>query len=200
MTNDQLIAFCAFAAISSITPGPNNTMVLASGLNHGFHRSLPHIAGISIGFAILVLGTGAGLHAIFTAVPPLQTVLKYGGALYLVWLAWKLARSGPMQDSGAQEAQQPMSFFGAAAFQWINPKAWVMAVGAVTTYLPHAFGLADALLLAAVYGAICAPCVAAWAGCGVALRSVLQNPRSLRMFNLTAAALLVASLYPMLRS
>lgn len=199
MTTDQLIAFCAFAAISSITPGPNNTMVLASGLNHGFHRSLPHIAGISIGFAILVLGTGAGLHAVFTAVPPLQTLLKYGGALYLLWLAWKLARSGPMQDNNAQGAERPMSFLGAAAFQWINPKAWVMAVGAVTTYLPHAFGLADAMLMAAVYGAICAPCVAAWAGCGVALRGWLQDPRAVRIFNVAAAALLVASLYPMLQ-
>lgn len=198
MTTDQLIAFCAFAIISSITPGPNNTMVLASGLNHGFHRSLPHIAGISVGLTVLVLAIGAGLHAVFTAVPALQAVLKYAGALYLLWLAWKLANAGPVQGGATAGTTRPMSFMGAAAFQWVNPKAWVMAVGAVTTYLPHAFGLADAVLLAAVFGVICAPCVAAWAGCGVALRGLLQDPRSVRIFNAAAAALLVASLYPIL--
>lgn len=200
MTNDQLLAFCAFAAISSITPGPNNTMLLASGVNHGFNRSLPHMAGINLGFGLMVLGIGVGLHAVFTAMPVLQTIVKYVGALYLLWLAWKLARSGPMQDGGHGGNGQPMSFLGAVAFQWVNPKAWVMAIGAVTTYLPQAFGLADAALLAAVFSLIGAPCLALWAGFGVALRSLLQNPRSVRIFNVTAALLLLGSLYPILRS
>jgi threonine/homoserine/homoserine lactone efflux protein len=197
MSPDQILAFCAFAAISSITPGPNNMMLLASGLNHGFVRSLPHMAGISIGFVILVFATGLGMHALFVQVPALQTVLKYVGAAYLLWLAWKLARSVPMAP-GEAGATRPMSFFGAAAFQWVNPKAWVMAVSAVTTYLPHAFGVPDVLLLALVFGAVGAPCIAAWASCGVAMRRVLQNPRSVRIFNGGCAALLVASLYPIL--
>ncbi|KQV82942.1 LysE family translocator [Rhizobacter sp. Root1221] len=197
MSLDQILAFCAFAAISSITPGPNNMMLLASGLNHGFVRSLPHLAGISIGFVILVFATGLGMHALFVQVPALQTVLKYVGAAYLLWLAWKLARAVPVAP-GEASATKPMSFFGAAAFQWVNPKAWVMAISALTTYLPHAFGVPDVLLLALVFGAVGAPCIAAWASCGVAMRRVLQNPRSVRIFNGVCAALLVASLYPIL--
>lgn len=197
MSADQLLAFCLFAIVSSITPGPNNTMVLASGLNHGFARSLPHVAGISIGFAFMVLATGLGLHAVFVQWPWLQTLLKYAGAAYLLWLAWKLARAAPM-GAGTGERGRPMTFIGAAAFQWVNPKAWVMAVGAVTTYLPQAFGAADALFLAALFGALNAPCVGAWAAFGTAMRRVLQDARAVRVFNVAAAALLVGSLVPML--
>lgn len=201
MSFDQWIAFCAFAAISSITPGPNNMMILASGLNHGLVRSLPHLAGIVLGFAFMVLGVGLGLHAVFTTVPVLQTVLKYAGAAYLLWLAWRLARAEPMgSDSGGASTSRPMTFLGAAAFQWVNPKAWVMAVSAVTTYLPAAFGLADAAALAAVFGLVGGPCVAAWAVFGVGMRRVLQNPRSVHVFNLVTAGLLVLSLYPILFS
>lgn len=197
MSADQLLAFCLFAIVSSITPGPNNTMVLASGLNHGLARSLPHVAGISIGFAFMVLATGLGLHAVFVQWPWLQTLLKYAGAAYLLWLAWKLARAKPMA-AGAGERGRPMTFLGAAAFQWVNPKAWVMAVGAVTTYLPQAFGAADALFLAALFGMLNAPCVGAWAAFGMAMRRVLQDARAVREFNIAAAALLVGSLVPML--
>jgi threonine/homoserine/homoserine lactone efflux protein len=201
MSFDQWLAFCAFAAISSITPGPNNMMILASGLNHGLVRSLPHLAGIVLGFAFMVLGVGLGLHAVFTTVPVLQTVLKYAGAAYLLWLAWRLARAQPMAtESGGASTSRPMTFLGAAAFQWINPKGWVMAVSAVTTYLPASFGLADAAALAVVFGLVGGPCVAAWAVFGVGMRRVLQNPRSVRVFNLVAAGLLVLSLYPILFS
>lgn len=195
---DQLLAFCAFAAISSITPGPNNTMVLASGLNYGVRRSLPHILGISIGFTILVLATGLGLHAVFEQLPWLQTVLKYLGAAYLLWLAWKLAHAAPMSAEQAQSSR-PMTFLGAAAFQWINPKGWVMAVGAVTTYLPHSFSAWDAAVLALVFGLIGTPCVASWAVFGVAMRRLLQNPRSVRIFNISMALVLAMSLYPIFK-
>lgn len=198
MSLDQLLAFCAFAAIAAITPGPNNTMILASGLNHGLARSLPHLLGICVGFPLLVLATGLGLHAVFVQFPVLQTLLKYAGAAYLLWLAWKLWHAAPMgSDSGA--ASKPMGFMAAAAFQWVNPKAWVMAVGAVTTYLPHGFGPADVAVMALVFGLIGTPCVAAWAVFGVAMRRVLQHPRSVRVFNGTMALLLVASLAPLLR-
>jgi threonine/homoserine/homoserine lactone efflux protein len=197
MSPDQLLAFCTFALIASITPGPNNMMIMASGLNHGFVRSLPHLAGICLGFTFMVAATGVGMHAVFDAVPQLQIILKYVGAAWMVWLAWKLANAAPMGKDGKSSAR-PMSFAGAAAFQWVNPKAWVMAVGAVTSYLPHGFALKDVLLLAAIFGAIGTPCVGIWASFGVGMQRVLQQPRAVRIFNFTMAGLLLASLYPVL--
>lgn len=197
MSPDQLLAFCTFALIASITPGPNNMMIMASGLNHGFMRSLPHLAGICCGFVFMVFATGVGMHAVFDAVPQLQVVLKYVGAAWMVWLAWKLANAAPMGKDG-KSSSKPMSFIGAAAFQWVNPKAWVMAVGAVTSYLPHGFALKDVLLLALVFGAIGVPCVGIWASFGVGMQRVLQQPRAVRVFNFTMAGLLLASLYPVL--
>lgn len=197
MTTEQLLAFCAFAVITLVTPGPNNMMVLASGLNYGFVRTLPHLAGIAFGFALMVFLTGAGLHTVFVRFPVIHTVLKYVGAAYLLWLAWHLARSGPMDDE-RRGRERPMGFVGAAAFQWVNPKAWVMAVGAISTYLPNASHLPDVALLAVIYGMLGAPCIGLWAGFGVAMRRVLTDARSVRIFNGVAAALLVASLYPIL--
>ena len=197
MSPDLLLPLCAFAVVSSITPGPNNMMMLASGLNYGFARSVPHLLGICCGFSFMVFAIGMGLHAVFDQVPMLQTILKYAGAIYLLWLAWKLAHAAPM--SGEQAGlSRPMSFFGAAAFQWVNPKAWVMIIGALTTYLPQGFRMHDVLLLAAIFWAIGIVCVGAWALFGVAMRRVLQDARSVRIFNLAMALLLVATLYPML--
>jgi threonine/homoserine/homoserine lactone efflux protein len=197
MSPELLLPLCTFAAVSSITPGPNNTMILASGLNYGFVRSLPHLFGITCGFTFMIFATGMGLHVVFEQVPMLQTILKYGGAIYLLWLAWKLAHAAPM--SGEQAAlSKPMGFFGAAAFQWINPKAWVMALSALTTYLPQGFTVLDAATLAGIFGVIGVFCVGAWAMFGVAMRRVLQNPRSVRIFNLVMALALVATLYPLL--
>jgi threonine/homoserine/homoserine lactone efflux protein len=160
-------------------------------------RSLPHLFGITCGFTFMIFATGMGLHVVFEQVPMLQTILKYGGAIYLLWLAWKLAHAAPM--SGEQAAlSKPMTFFGAAAFQWINPKAWVMALSALTTYLPQGFTVIDAAMLAGVFGLIGVFCVGAWAMFGVAMRRVLQDPRSVRIFNIVMALLLVGTLYPML--
>jgi threonine/homoserine/homoserine lactone efflux protein len=197
MSADQLLAFCMFALIASITPGPNNMMIMASGLNHGFVRSLPHLAGICCGFVFMVFATGVGMHAVFDAVPQLQVVLKYVGAAWMVWLAWKLANAAPMGKNGENSAK-PMSFIGAAAFQWVNPKAWVMSVGAVTSYLPHASELKDVITLAVIFGVIGTPCVGIWASFGVGMQRVLQQPRAVRIFNFTMAGLLLASLYPVL--
>jgi threonine/homoserine/homoserine lactone efflux protein len=197
MSLDLLLPLCTFAAISSITPGPNNAMILASGLNYGFARSLPHLFGITCGFTFMIFATGMGLHAVFEQVPMLQAILKYGGAVYLLWLAWKLAHAAPMSAEQAS-LSKPMGFFGAAAFQWVNPKAWVMAVGALTTYLPPGFKVADVALLAGVFGVIGTFCVGSWAMFGVAMRRVLQDARSVRIFNIVMALALVATLYPIL--
>ncbi|SDH08252.1 MULTISPECIES: LysE family translocator [unclassified Duganella] len=197
MSPELLLSLCGFATVSSITPGPNNTMMLASGLNYGFKRSVPHLLGICCGFAFMMFATGLGLHAVFERVPMLQTILKYGGALYLLWLAWKLAHAAPM--SGEQAAlSKPMGFWGAAAFQWINPKAWVMILSALTTYLPQGFEVADVLVPATVFWVIGIFCVGSWVVFGVAMRRVLQDPRSVRIFNLVMALALVATLYPLL--
>jgi threonine/homoserine/homoserine lactone efflux protein len=137
------------------------------------------------------------LHAVFEQVPVLQSILKYAGAIYLLWLAWKLAHAAPMSSEQAA-LSKPMGFWGAAAFQWINPKAWVMGLSALTTYLPQGFNVADVLLLSGVFWVIGIFCVGAWAVFGVAMRSVLQDPRSVRIFNVVMALALVATLYPLL--
>lgn len=188
-------AFCAFALVSSITPGPNNTMVLASGVNFGFARTVPHLLGISIGFSLMVALVGLGLGSVFTALPWTWHVLRAVAAVYLVWLAWKLATSGGVQD---REVARPMTFLRAAAFQWVNPKAWVMAVGACSTYVLHGNVWLNVLLMAGVFAVINLPSVAMWAVFGSALRRWLASPRVLRAFNVTMALLLLASLWPIL--
>lgn len=199
MSPDLLLPLCTFAAVSSITPGPNNTMILASGLNYGFRRSLPHLFGICGGFSFMVFAVGFGLQTVFEQVPMLQLLLKYAGAIYLLWLAWKLAHAAPMSTEQAQ-LSQPMGFWGAAVFQWVNPKAWVMILTAMSAYLPPHAVLFDVALLALVFAVIGIFCVGAWAVFGVGMRRFLQDARSVRIFNVTMALLLLASLYPILRS
>lgn len=188
-------AFAGFALVSSITPGPNNTMVLASGVNFGFARTVPHVLGISIGFALMVVLVGLGLGSLFHAFPWTWQVLRVVATVYLVWLAWKLATSGGVQD---QKVGRPMGFLAAAAFQWVNPKAWVMAVGACSTYVLHGNLWLNVLLLAGIFGVVNLPSVAMWALCGSALRRWLARPRVLRAFNIGMAVLLLASLWPIL--
>jgi threonine/homoserine/homoserine lactone efflux protein len=152
-----LLAFAGFAFVSSITPGPNNVMLLASGVNYGFRRTVPHIAGISLGCVAMVLLVGLGLEQVFAAVPQLYDVLRYTGAAYLLWLAWKIARAGPVVEGPS--GGRPMTFCQAAAFQWINPKAWVIVVGAVGTYAPRdGFGH-NVIALAVLLGAIMVPSI-----------------------------------------
>lgn len=194
---DLLMAFVLFAFVSSITPGPNNTMLLASGVNFGALRTIPHALGVSIGFMLMVLGVGFGLGEVFKAWPVLYTVLRYVGAAYLLYLAYKIATSGPISANGKSTAQ-PMTFLGAAAFQWVNPKAWVMAVGAITTYTPAQGYVVNVIVIAAVFALVNLPSVGIWVMFGSALRNLLQNPRWLMLFNILMAVLLVISLYPLL--
>lgn len=191
---DQFIAFAIYAFVTSITPGPNNTMLLASGVNYGLVRSIPHILGVSLGFALMVLVIGAGLGEIFLAVPQAQTVLRWIGCLYLLWLAWKLATSGPM-DNEAQEARPPLTFAEAALFQWVNPKCWIMAMGALTTYLPESASLWSVAVLALAFALVNAPSVGSWAAFGTILRGWLSSHKRMRAFNIVMALLLVASLH-----
>jgi len=194
---DLLLAFALFAFVTSVTPGPNNAMLLASGVNFGFQRTIPHILGISSGFLVLVLAVGLGLGAAFKAYPLLYTILRYAGAAYLLYLAWKIARSGPASEDTAGKGK-PLGFWGAAAFQWVNPKAWVMAIGAISTYTPLQGYFVNVVIIATLFALINAPSVGVWAGFGSVMRNVLRNPRWLRLFNFGMAALLVISLYPLL--
>ncbi|MFB4391881.1 MULTISPECIES: LysE family translocator [unclassified Pseudomonas] len=194
---DLLTAFVLYAFVSSITPGPNNTMLLASGVNFGVRRSIPHALGISIGFMVMVLAVGFGLGELFKAWPPLYTVLRYVGATYLLYLAWKIATAGPMSGD-TDSSRKPLSFLGAAAFQWVNPKAWVMAIGAITTYTPAQGYVVNVIVIAALFALVNLPSVGIWVMFGSALRRVLQKPRWLMLFNVVMALLLVVSLYPLL--
>jgi threonine/homoserine/homoserine lactone efflux protein len=195
LNSGLLLAFVAYAFVSSITPGPNNTMLLASGVNFGFARTVPHILGVSLGFAVMFFAVGLGLGEIFHRYPALHILLRWVGGAYLLWLAWKIARSGPAK--GGEAVARPFGFFQAAGFQWVNPKCWIMAFGALTTYLPPASTLFDLGIITILYALINAPSVCAWAGFGVILRRWLTDPGMARLFNLGMAALLVASLYPL---
>lgn len=193
-TPELLAALTLFAFVSSITPGPNNTMLMASGANFGFRATIPHLLGVSGGFFLLVMATGLGLGGLFAAYPPLHDILAVVGGGYLLWLAWKIAASDSL---GLGEAgSRPQTFLQAAAFQWVNPKAWAMALGGVTAYAPRENYALSIFLVAAVFTAVNLPCVASWTGFGVGLRRFLDRPVVLRAFNLVMAGLLVLSLVP----
>lgn len=200
MNLDLLPALALFAVSSSITPGPNNVMVTASGANFGFARTLPHMLGISIGFPVMVIAVGLGLGQVFAQLPMLHSVMKWVGAAYLLWLAWKLATARPTGiDDGAPAQSRPMTLLQAAAFQWVNPKAWIMAVGAMSTFTTVGGDpIVEASIIGGMFALACLPSVALWAGFGVALRRWLSSATALRRFNLSMAALLVISLVPTL--
>ncbi|WP_415401416.1 LysE family translocator [Tateyamaria sp. SN3-11] len=195
MTLELLTALATFAFVSSITPGPNNLMLMASGANFGFRRTIPHMLGIGIGFTIMVLLVGAGLVQIFDGYPISHTILKVGSVGYLLYLAWKIANAAPIKDG--DNSGTPMTFLQAAAFQWVNPKAWTMALTAVTVYTPDTTLWAIGIV-ALVFGAINLPSVSSWTLLGQQMARVLTNPARLTAFNWTMAALLVASLYPVI--
>lgn len=198
MPFDIFLSLLAFAFVSSVTPGPNNLMLLSSGASFGFVRTIPHMVGIGVGFLVLLLAVGAGLGALLTALPWLHTALKIAGGLYLVYLAYRIATSGAIDADGV-EAGRPMTFLEAAAFQWVNPKAWLMAVAGMSTYTVADAYLLTMLLVAFAFALVNLPSVSIWAAFGTAMRPWLQDARRLRVFNLIMAALLIASLWPMLR-
>lgn len=197
MPLETFLALVLFAFTTSITPGPNNMMLFASGVNFGFTRTIPHMLGIGVGFFTLLLAVGFGLGALLHTVPLVYTILKFAGGAYLVWIAWKIGTSRSLSDG--KTGAQPMTFLSAAAFQWVNPKAWVMAVTAMATYTNPEYYLATVLLVGFAFALVNVPSVSTWAGFGSALREWLSVPVRLKWFNITMAVLLVASLWPMLK-
>lgn len=190
-------ALLVFVIVTLFTPGPNNTMLMTSGLNFGFRRGLPHLWGVALGFAVMVLAVGVGLGAAFQAYPAAYTVLKYSGALYLLYLAWQIATAGPLEE-GETARGRPITFAQGAAFQWLNPKGWVMAVGAVSTYAAVAAFPNNMLLIAFLFGTLGILSSATWLGFGTGLKRMLKSPRAVRAVNIAMALLLVASLWPVL--
>ncbi len=195
MTFDVLSALALFTLITSLTPGPNNLMLMASGANFGFARTVPHMLGITFGFMAMLLLVGLGLIRVFDAFPIIYIILKVFSVLYLLFLAYKIAMAAPAQQ--AKAGSRPLSFLQAAGFQWVNPKAWAFGLSIITIYIPvSSFG---PLLIAALVVAVMAlPSVTIWTVMGKQLARFLTNPRRLRLFNLTMAVLLVASLIPVL--
>lgn len=189
-----LIAFILFAAVMFFTPGPNNIMVMSSGLTYGFRRTLPHITGVVIGFAFMVGAVGLGFGTIFIAFPVLQTILKYAGAAYLVYLAGVIAMSGPPKPG--ETGRGPMTFWQAAMFQWVNVKGWVAIIGTITAYAAIAGFPFNIVIQVLTFLAMGTASITIWTLFGSALRPFLTSPRSVRAFNLAMAALLLASLYP----
>ncbi len=196
MTYDLALALIAYAFVTSITPGPNNTMLLASGVNFGFRRTIPHTLGVALGFDVVVIVVGLGVGSIFINYPAVHLVLRYAGIAYTLYLAWKIGTSGAMHDEA--QARQPMTFLQAAAFQWVNPKVWVMVMGVLTAYTPQQNFYVNVVIVAVLFGLVNWPCVASWAAFGTALRRYLSNPDYVRVFNVAMAVLLVVSLLPLL--
>ncbi|WP_033073351.1 LysE family translocator [Sphingopyxis sp. MWB1] len=192
MDHASFLALAAFAFVSSITPGPNNMMLMASGANFGLRRTIPHALGVGGGFTLMIILVGVGLMGLFELVPALNLALKVVSVGYLLWLAWKIAHAAAPESQGAA-AGRPMRFVEAALFQWVNPKAWTMALTAITLYAPER-NWAAVLVVAAIFGVINLPSTSLWAVMGTGLRRWLGTPGRLRLFNWTMAALLVASL------
>lgn len=194
-----IAAFCIYAIVTSITPGPTNFMLLTSGANFGFLRTVPHFLGVAIGFTIMVAAVGLGLGALLAGHPRTHLLLKIAGIAYLLYLSWSLLRATSDVEAG-KSPLKPMSFFMGGLFPLINPKAWIMAIGAVGTYLPSTSSTHDVLVIAAIFGLINAPCMAVWAGFGEVLGRALTLPLWKRVFNVSMAIMLAISTYPIAAS
>lgn len=195
MTLDVLIAFAIFCFVSSATPGPNNLMLMASGANFGITRTLPHWLGIGFGFTTMVVLVGLGLINLFDAYPQIYTVLKAISIVFLLYLAWKIATAAPMGEVDA--TAKPITFIQAAAFQWVNPKAWAMALTAITVYSPSQ-GASAIITTALIFGVINLPSCSIWMFIGLQVRRWLTSPKKMKLFNWGMALLLLTSMVPML--
>lgn len=195
MTVDLFLALMVFAFVMSVTPGPNNVMLLASGVNHGFQRSIPHMLGITFGFSFMIVVVGLGLGQMFERFPITYEILRYAGGAYMLWLAWRIANSGPVGEG--KTSGSPLTFLQAALFQWVNPKAWVITISAIATYTPGDGSLWPVILVALVCGVVNFPTIGLWTMFGTLLRSMLTQPTFLRVFNISMAVLLVLSLAPL---
>ncbi|PKG58587.1 LysE family translocator [Shewanella sp. GutDb-MelDb] len=194
---ELILTIALFAFSSGITPGPNNIMLMSSGVNFGVKRSLPHLFGICIGFPAMVLAIGLGLSAVFQSYPILHVIVKCVGISYLLYLAWLIANSSAKMNG--KVTVTPLTFIQAAAFQWVNPKAWIMGIGAIATFTTMQQALAPQVItIVSVFFCVALPSAFVWLGFGVALKRILKNQRQQKIFNVSMALLLVLSIIPMI--
>lgn len=184
-----------FTLVYAITPGPNNVMLAASGATFGYRRSLPHMLGVCFGAALMLMLIGCGLLSAFERLPYFHIALKYLGAAYLVWLAWRIARSNAI--GSRRTPHKPLGFLQAMGFQWLNPKSWIMAVGIAATYMPHEGFLAHLWLAAMLLAVVSFPSISVWTLFGQVVGRVLPSATHIQRFNRTMAGLLLLSLYPL---
>lgn len=196
MPADTILAVLIFAFVASATPGPNNVMLLSSGVNFGVARTVPHMAGVTLGFALMIALVGFGVAGLFTAWPEARQVLTVVPVGYLLWLAWKIATAAPPSDT-VKAGARPLTFLQAAGFQWVNPKGWTAALTANALYAPGA-DLPSVLMVAGAFLVVSVPSVLIWTVMGRGLRRFLADRRRLRVFNTVMAVTLVATLYPVL--
>jgi len=187
-----------YAFVTAFTPGPNNMMLLASGTNFGLRRTIPHMFGITLGVFVIQMAIGLGLGEIFKLLPWLYLVLKIASMLYLLYLAFKIATSSAPSGTDGKQRGKPMTLLSAAAFQWINPKTMIISIGFLSTYLPANPPFGRLLSAVLVNTVIALASTVTWAGMGVVVQRYLQNPRAIRTFNWVMAALLVASMAPVI--
>jgi threonine/homoserine/homoserine lactone efflux protein len=193
---DQLFAVVLFCFVTSFSPGPNNLMLMSSGVNFGVRASIPHLLGINIGFPLMLCAIGFGFGVVLTRHPLIYTLIKYCGAIYLLYLAWKISQSAA--PGSAESKPKPFTFLQAALFQWVNPKAWVIAVGAIATYARiDSFNL-DMFVIFTGFVIVGGSSMVAWLLIGTGLRRFLESRRTLLLFNYSMAGLLVISILPML--
>jgi len=193
----EFIALILFILSTSGTPGPNNIMILTSGVNHGIRNSLPHVLGVNIGFPVMIIAVGLGVMALFQQLPWLHQLIQVISIGYLAYLAFKIATMSVNNE--LKENKKPINFLQAAAFQWVNPKAWVMSVSAIVAFsTPDANILEQVAIIAGFYFAFGLPCSFAWLFVGKWLRNILTHENYVKRFNLIMAAALLSSLYPMI--
>jgi threonine/homoserine/homoserine lactone efflux protein len=193
---EMILPLTVFGFVSSITPGPNNVMLTASGSAFGFRRSVPHMLGITLGFPVMIFTVGLGLGEIFIKYSQVHLALKYVGAAYLLYLAWRIAQSGQPGDSDAKG--RPLSFLEAAAFQWVNPKAWMMAVSSIPAFTTIGGNYyAELLVITLVWGLLCIPSCLTWCLFGVAIRQLIRTPETARIVNYGLAVLVALSIVPL---
>ena len=194
MSVELLVALCLFAFVSSITPGPNNIMLMNSGANYGFRKTIPHALGVGLGFTLMIVLVGLGVMKIFDAFPMSYQILKVASIAYLLYLAVKIALSGSSKNDDNSKSK-PMTFIQAALFQWVNPKAWTMALTAISIYAPtqNIFAVA---VVASVFGIVNLPCISVWVVLGQKMQLFLHSQLRMRTFNIAMAALLVVSVLP----
>ncbi len=191
-----LMALLTFVTAGSITPGPNNIMLMVSGVNFGMRRTLPQAAGVFTGVILIDSAVCLGLGFVFSEFPLVRITLMVLGVAYTLWLSWKIATAGSL---GGGEMAHPLSFPAALAFQWINPKLWMVGISAAALYVHPGHAVADTIIIVGTLSAINIPCMAFWAGCGAALRETLQIPSRIRAFNIVMGLLLATSVLAVLR-